>query len=112
VAYLRGTVDSIFMRKEAIKTAARVPGVFEIQNELTRMIRRPIISDNEIKTSIRNQLRLNPFVDADAVTISVKLGITTLSGLVSDWRAFRAAENSARKGGALVLRNRLWIEIS
>jgi hypothetical protein len=55
-------------------------------------------------------LRLNPFVDGNAVAVSVDLGITTLQGSVADQRAVREALHSARQGGALVVRNRLWIE--
>lgn len=111
-AYLSGKVNSMFMRRSILKIVSHVPGVFEIRDEMTRSDFVPVRSDEVMAASIRRQLRMNPLLSGDGVTASVSLGITTLRGAVRDREAVRAAEQSSRKGGALVIRNELWIDAS
>ena len=106
-AYLSGTVDSIFMKERVEKTAAQVSGVFQIQNSLTTIGPVAVQPDNKIKVDVNKQLEWNPFVNNSDIRLNVNLGIVTLQGVVKDKDALLAAENSAERGGALAIRNRI-----
>jgi len=111
-AYLSGKVNSMFMRRSILKIVSHVPGVFEIRNEMTRSDLAPVLSDTAMEANIRHQLRINPILSGDDVTASVSLGIATLRGAVQNREALSTAEQSARMGGALMIRNELWIDAS
>jgi osmotically-inducible protein OsmY len=106
-AYISGTVDSIFMKQRVEKLVVQVKGVFQIQNSLTTVGPIEVQPDNEIRAEIGKQLQRNPFIKSNAVHMDVNMGIATLKGIVGDRDALLAAENSAQRGGALVIRNRI-----
>jgi osmotically-inducible protein OsmY len=106
-AFLSGTVNSIFMKERVENTVAQVRGVFQIQNALTTIGPVAVRPDDEIRSDINRQLEWNPFVGNDDVRLNVSFGIATLRGVVKDKDALLAAENSAQRGGALAIRDRL-----
>jgi osmotically-inducible protein OsmY len=108
-AHLRGNAGSTFEREKAEEIAGRVKGVFGIRNDLTTSAGMLDRLDEEIEADIEDQLRWSPFIDGEAVTVSVQAGIATLQGRVRDARALRIAEQEARQGGALVVINELRI---
>jgi osmotically-inducible protein OsmY len=63
--------------------------------------------DWQIRQGILDELRWSPYVDDDAVAVTVNDGVALLTGVVDDLRARRAATANAREGGPLQVRNRL-----
>jgi osmotically-inducible protein OsmY len=131
-ADITGTVDTYFEKGEAQETVSRVMGVTSVSNDLhvrnndhvylydpyvddwrprhhwySYEKRNPTMTDDVIADAIRTQLWWSPFVDSDEVEVSVKNGVATLTGTVTDWSERRAAENNAFDGGAIWVRNQL-----
>lgn len=135
VVYLRGTVDSFFEKSEADDVAARTKGVKAVRNRLNvdNSAAPPIydgyiygwyphttwwydytpsvttLSDAEIKSEIRDELWWSPFIDSDAITVTVEDGVATLSGEVNSWSDQRAAIENAFEGGATQVTDELEI---
>lgn len=135
VAYLRGTVDSFFEKSEADDVAARTKGVKEVRNRLnvdnssappiydgyiygwyphttwwydyTPSV--TIMSDAEIKREIEEELWWSPFIDSDAITVTVDDGVATLEGVVNSWSDQRIAIENAFEGGATQVTDELEI---
>lgn len=135
VVYLRGTVDSFFEKSEADDVAARTKGVKEVRNRLNvdNSAGPPIYdgyvygwyphttwwydytpavttkSDAEIKREIEDELWWSPFVDSDAITVTVENGVATLEGEVNSWSDQRIAIKNAFEGGATQVTDELEI---
>ncbi len=109
-AYLRGEVDSVYMRQQAEEVATRVPGVVDIRNALDVHYQATPKSDQEIKEDIESELFWSPFVDSDDITVEVHSGVATLTGSVEDWRELRAVQENVREGGATSMINKLEID--
>ncbi len=128
---MNGTVDSYYEKSHAEDVAYRLNGVVGVKNNLDvsyptvtyhnfrwdpyhyysphyyDVPRLPLISDNEIKADIEDELFWSPFVDADEVKVSVDNGVATLTGTVDDWNEFYSAAENAREGGASSVINKL-----
>jgi osmotically-inducible protein OsmY len=136
VAYLTGSVDSRYEKRQADDLAAGVNGVTRVTNALSiEGFDRPFAydpyvdgadyydygwivydgsylskSDRQIRDDIDNQLFWSPFVDANQVQVDVEGGIATLTGTVDSWSERESAEENAYEGGALWVKNRLTVE--
>jgi osmotically-inducible protein OsmY len=110
--YLDGTVDSFYERARAEDVASRVNGVGTVYNYID--VEPPdstwLKSDWEIERDINQQMTWSPFVDANEVNVSVEDGVATITGTVQDWSERHAAAQNAIDGGALAVRNHLWVE--
>jgi osmotically-inducible protein OsmY len=132
---LLGTVDSYFERAQADDVASRVNGVTTVSNHLAVdgarygydpyvdtwtvydydwLLHDPVRlqtyrSDDEILSEVRDELWWSPFVDADQVTVTVDNGVATLVGAVDSWSEWRAAQENAYEGGAVLVRNDLTV---
>lgn len=94
VVTLTGTVDTYWKKFLAEEDAYGMSGVIEIVNELTVVpTDRPL--DEAIARNIEAALERNINVSADDVTVKVENAVVTLSGVVPDWTAWRAAYNAA-----------------
>ena len=56
--------------------------------------------DSIIKQEIERELWWSPFVDSDAIDVSVRQGVATLSGTVDTYFEYQTAIENAREGGA------------
>lgn len=135
--FLYGDVDSYFQRAAAEDVASRVPGVLEVDNQLhvaydalqygllDRYATEPLLNpyafdhetisvrpDAEIKKNIESEFFWSPFVDADAVHVSVDHGKATLTGTVDSWHERTAATENALEGGAIEVINELDVQPS
>ena len=99
-AYLYGTVDSEFERRQAADVTSRVKGVVDIANYLDVSQLHWPVTDKDLKAAIENQLFWSPYVNSDNLTVAVEDGNATLKGKVEDWSAWHAATRNAYEGGA------------
>ncbi len=90
---LSDTVDAFWKRYRA-ETLADTTGVFSIKNNLA-VAPTEDEDDEQIAESVANALTRNFNVKEDNVEVEVKNGKVTLSGEVSGWNEYRAAEESA-----------------
>ncbi len=107
LAQLRGDVDSLYAREQAEAIAARVAGVIDIRNQLEVVADETARADRDIEEDIKNYLRWDPVVDPEKIDVEVQACVATLTGTVDNWTQVRAAERSARWGGATRVVNRL-----
>ncbi len=132
VVTLTGTVDSRFERNWAEYVTAGVRGVEEVDNGLrvrsqkghnedpyvtNRMVdkstmiqyekRAPLVTDAQLKRSIKDEFWWSPFVDSNQVEVSVDNAIATLSGQVSNYSARKAATENAYEAGATLVENNI-----
>lgn len=130
--YLYGTVASYYQKAQAEDVAFRAKGVNDVRNHLAVDDTAPLVydpyvddwsiddfpwyapvevlpmkSDWVLRREIKKKLFWSPYVDADEITISVKGGVTTLTGSVNSWRESDAATENAIEGGATAVINRL-----
>jgi osmotically-inducible protein OsmY len=109
-AYLYGTVDAKFEKKQARQVASQVNGVIEVANNLdVRPIERK--ADFRIRQDVIDQLWWSPFVDADQVFVQVDEGTVTLTGKVDTFYERRAAAENARQAGAQDVLNKLSVRL-
>ena len=93
---LHGTVSSATDRLDAVVAAQTVPGVTQVEDDLTLKV-----PPDEVKENIENRLFEDPMVERNAVTVSVTPdGIVTVAGTVSTWGEIKAAADDALLGGA------------
>ncbi len=115
VVTLDGVVGSV-AEKRRIANDARVAGVKEVDESLLfvkawaqgKMQRKREVgyrSDAEIKETVELAYLYDPRVSAFNPTITVRGGIVTLTGLVNNLKAKRAAEDAARR-----TRGVLWVK--
>jgi osmotically-inducible protein OsmY len=128
VVTLSGRVDSYVEKSEAEDAATRTNGVVTVTNHLTvadpfltsypwdyQPFYRPVPgsaawpyhTDAEIRDSIEDELFWSPFVDSEDVTVSVRDGVATLTGVVDSWHEYRTAGINAIEGGAKSVINEL-----
>lgn len=134
IAYLSGTVPSVFDKATAEFTASQIKGVVDVNNGLVVVHGTPYIYDPfvdeyfvyRLKDSasegqrwtdelllfqgIRNQLFWSPFVDADQVKVSVDGMFVTLTGTVDSQYEKDIAAKNAFDGGAPVVINKLQVK--
>lgn len=136
--HLYGDVDSYFEKHQAGDLATKVNGVTDVRNHLTVTYgdfsyplhpyfdhydwdptlydydfdyttsrSRP---DDEIREEIYSELWWSPWVDSDAVTVSVDDGAATLTGTVDTWSERDKAAANAIEGGAVKVINKLDVQ--
>ncbi len=135
--YLYGSVSSTWEKAHADDVAARQVGVTAVYNYLdvndgadavygydpyvdtwsiydydwyTPSLPTTTESDWEILEEINDELFWSPFVDSDAVTVTVDDGVATLTGTVDTWNERAAAAENAFEGGAIAVDNDLTVE--
>lgn len=106
---LVGPVDSHFERRRAAAVAARVGGVIESVNHLVIPQTLPEKLDWQIRLDLDQRLWWSPFVDSEAIEVSVEDDVATLTGIVDNWLEHSVATRSAYEAGALQVRDRLKI---
>jgi osmotically-inducible protein OsmY len=134
VITLRGTVDSYAEKAEAEDVASTVPGVIDVENELSVSHPLPFVydpytypyypyrdtwkdfaptyqlqTDAAILQDIEDEMFWSPFVDANQVTVTIDAGVATLTGTVNSFRESAAATENAFEGGAVQVPNRLHV---
>lgn len=97
---LSGSVGSFFERRRAELVVSNVPGVLEIDNQLTVATNWQPKPDDEIKNDLLRRFRWSPWLENEQVTVSVDDGIVTLRGTVDTRQERNAAERHARQAGA------------
>lgn len=135
MAHLYGSVDSNFERTHAANVAGHVRGVGKVGNHLDVMSAVPdaydpyvdrtfphveeaqpyethtsFTADVEIQEDIEDELWWSPFVDSDAVRVTVDDGIATLEGTVGSTAERLIATENAYQGGAVLVDNELTVE--
>lgn len=124
IVYLNGSVDSYFEKLEAKDVASKTKGVLAVENNLAVLdqgdyynynyygwntLYPPVQvdvdrdyyeTDEEIESSINNQLWWSPYVNQEDVTVEVTGGTAVLDGTVETRREKVYAEINAMEGGA------------
>lgn len=67
----------------------------------------PLPTDREIHADVESELFWSPFVDEDAISVSVDNGTVTLAGEVASLRELEIARDNALEGGAIEVQNEL-----
>ncbi len=70
----------------------------------------PLPTDREIHANVESELFWSPFVDEDAISISVDDGVVTLAGAVASLREKEIARENALEGGAIRVNNDLAVD--
>src|SRR3954466_16070502 len=113
---LRGTVGSIVQQAEAVRTAARVPGVRHVEDGLAvRLMGVGGRADADTEAAVLDALGADDAVHAGDVEVEVKDGAVTLSGLVEVTAQRERAERIALSvPGVASVENRLrlWLTVS
>jgi len=109
LVFLYGATNTRFEKEEAGKVAGTVKGVVDVQNLINVRTEWPYRNDWEIKRDIENQFFWSPFVDGDAIKVSVEDGVATLRGTVADWKEYSVAAENAYEGGARAVKNLLQV---
>jgi osmotically-inducible protein OsmY len=104
--YLRGSADSRFEKDQAGEVAAGVRGVIKVEN-LLRLPPWTWKDDWEILQDVEARLWWNPFIDEEAIMVTVEDGVVTLSGTVDNWYERNLATAKALNAGAARVRNRI-----
>jgi osmotically-inducible protein OsmY len=100
---LKGSVATGSERLDAVEEAATLPGVAEVEDDLT--VTGPT---TDLKARIEEWLFWDPRVDRSAVSVAVTPdGVTTLTGAVNAWSEMKAAGDDALRGGATRVVNQL-----
>lgn len=93
VVTIEGDVDAYWKLYQA-QSDADVTGVLDIVNKLAVVPSEDIL-DKDIAEDVINALDRNAMVDIDNVNVEVEDGDVVLTGAVSDWSAYRSAEDTA-----------------
>ncbi|HSN71577.1 MAG TPA: BON domain-containing protein [Steroidobacteraceae bacterium] len=135
IVSLHGDVDTWFEKGQADDVAARVKGVVAVDNDLVveddafsavfdpyvdawsiygyewyePESREPRQPDSVVAQQIREEFWWSPYVDEEAVRVTVKNGVATLTGDVESWAERRAATENALEGGAVTVVNELTV---
>jgi osmotically-inducible protein OsmY len=129
---LTGTVGSFFERAEATDVASGLSGVTLVDDELKVrepgipyvysayldpytpyvttwyvLSARPLETDSDITTRIKNGFLWSPFVHASSIHVNVVNGKATLTGTVHSFRERQAASDNALDAGAITVDNEL-----
>jgi osmotically-inducible protein OsmY len=107
--YLYGNAGSIYEKELFEQTAAGVPGVVDIENNIKVKRDWSYKDDRALREDIKDQLYWNFLVNEDNIKVDVLGGIATLSGKVSNGLEYRAAVRNAFEGGAKQVRDKLII---
>jgi osmotically-inducible protein OsmY len=81
---LCGHVDALWQVKVAENIAAEVPGVEDVFSDAVLVSGDPDLSDRGIANAVRQVLKHTAGADASTLAVSVKTGVVTLAGSVSN----------------------------
>jgi osmotically-inducible protein OsmY len=113
---LRGTVGSIVQQAEAVRTAARVPGVRHVEDGLgVRLMGIDGRADADTEAAVLDALGADEAIHAGDIEVEVKDGAVTLSGLVEvSSQRDRAQRIALGVPGVASVENRLrvWLTVS
>lgn len=99
---LTGSVETPYARVVAEEAISRIPGVRQLRNELEPPVRAEgPPPDDVLLQNVIAHLHAHPYVDPDAIEVSVSNGEVLLRGEVTDWRAEREAIRAAHEAGAI-----------
>lgn len=79
---LRGQVPALSSKQAAERLARHTVGVTGVINRIRVRPDADGVDDSEIATRVLNALAANPYTDADAITVRVRDGRVTLTGVV------------------------------
>jgi osmotically-inducible protein OsmY len=103
---LKGAVLSGIERLDAVEEAESLPGVSEVEDDLT--VTGPA---GDLKARIEDRLFWDPRVEHELVTVAVAPdGAATLTGTVGVWSEIKAASADAVRGGATRVMNKLQLK--
>lgn len=106
---LKGTVTAYWKKIRAQQLAAHEPGVVSIDNHIA-VVPTDDFLDKVLAEGVVNSLESKALVDAEDVTVQVHDGEVTLTGMVPNWSARRAAEEAVIfKAGVTNLINRITV---
>ena len=109
-ATLRGEVGSYRERAAARSAARRIPGVVDVNDELTirYLSTPPLPTDTELETRIRDILSWEPTIDSSSMTVTVAGGVITLEGTVdAHWKKAYAESRVSGLRGVMGVENKL-----
>src|SRR4051812_13902581 len=113
---LRGTVGSIVQQAEAMRTAARVPGVRHVEDGLgVRLMGIDGRSDADTEAAVLDALGADDAIHAGDIDVEVKDDAVTLSGLVGVVSQRDRAERTALEAPGVAsadTRLRVWLTVS
>lgn len=121
VATLSGTTGSLAEKHRAI-SRARVPGIVLVhtddlevepwaEREMLRKSTLVIKTDEQVKEAVRDAFLYDPRVKSFNPTIEVNSGVVTLTGVVDNLKAKRAASHDARNtAGVVRVENKLSVK--
>ena len=90
---LTGTAAWQYQRQEAVFVAGNVPGVADVDNQITLTTPQPEAGD--VKQSIERAFQRNASLDAEGLSITTRGNMVILSGAVSSWDERDAAVAAA-----------------
>jgi osmotically-inducible protein OsmY len=109
VVTLEGTVGEYWKKTRALELSFNVGGVISVENRLSVVPTHDVL-DEIIAIEIENAFERNIEITADTIDVKVEVGDVTISGTVSDWNAYSAAEEIVhRTTGVRNVQNRLVI---
>lgn len=107
IVYLTGDVNTSFEKSHAESVVQKVKGVTDIVSNIQYDYQWKWKPDWELKKDVQQQLDWSVFVNEDQIDVEVDQGIVTLSGDVSTWIDYNAAEKNAYEAGAKDVKNKL-----
>ena len=105
-AYLYGAVDSRYEAARAEEVVSGVKGVVAVDNNIDISDEAEpesddiVENDRELKENVISELRWSPYLNADAIIVTVEDGVVTLAGNVTSIRELNLAVQNAREAGA------------
>jgi osmotically-inducible protein OsmY len=107
VATLRGAVDNLNARRAAAQCARNTVGVRQVKNRI-KVRPREAHRDQDLEDRIRQSYTWDPYVDNDAISITIQQGVVDLVGSVDTSIEKAQAENlAARVAGVVAVNNHL-----
>jgi len=96
---MRGTVDNVKAKRAAGQLARNTVGVTGVSNLLKVRTPEtlPTREDGEIATDIRHSLLTDPYTESFEITVKVKDGVATLTGMVDSYFERAQAEDAASR---------------
>ncbi|GAA4465243.1 BON domain-containing protein [Novipirellula rosea] len=108
---LKGSVDSLWRKRLIEHVTSDTIGVRRVDNQLT-IVPTGVIEDEVISSHIRDAIRRNMLVEADAIEVHVTGGTASLSGRVKSRAAQRAAHDIAiHTSGVLDVQDHLVVAV-
>jgi osmotically-inducible protein OsmY len=106
---LTGTAAWQYQREEAEFVAGNVPGVVDVDNQITLTTPQPKAGD--VKQSIERAFQRNASLDAEGLSVTTRGNIVILSGAVSSWDERDAAVAAAWAApGVAAVEDRIVVE--